>query len=34
MLIYDALGNLKDAAWLRAKYGEVTVHSTPDYTGG
>jgi hypothetical protein len=32
MLIYDALGNLKTPDWLVAKYGQVTVHSTPGYT--
>jgi hypothetical protein len=33
MLIYDALGNLKDAAWLKAKYGDVTINTPPDYAG-
>ena len=33
MLIYDALGNLKDPAWLKAKYGEVKVNAPPDYSG-
>ena len=27
MLIYDALGNLRTTEWLKAKYGEVEVHS-------